>query len=213
MTRTILPLLLAVTGLAVGCQDEPKALPKLETPKLEAPKKTEPAQDQPTLSAVALEQPKSIADTKVEEPKVAAVEPIAIEISHDAEPERMYDRALDAKDVVVDRFVLAQDVSGREPVDESDHFASDTKRIFAFVQLANKDAPYAFTVHFEPVDGPPALYGVKLDVPTAPRFRTWAWTKLIHEPGKYRAVLRTLEGEEIIAREFTVDDPATQPAK
>ncbi|MET0286246.1 MAG: hypothetical protein ABW352_17335 [Polyangiales bacterium] len=203
--RTMLPLLLAVAGLAVGCQDAAKEPVKslLEpTQKLEAPKKVEEQ-----LTAVAPVEPVSILkgdDKKEDKPK--SEEPIVFEIAHD-EPE-LYDRALDAKDVVVDRFVLSSDVSGREPVQESDHFTSDNEKIFAFVQLANKDAPYAFTVHFEPVDGPAALYGVKLDVPTATRWRTWAWTKLMHEPGKYRAVLRTLEGEEIVAREFTIDEPA-----
>jgi hypothetical protein len=199
-TRTIFPLLLAVAGLAPGCQDEPKSLPK-SMPKLEAPapKEVEP----PALTAVAPAQPASIAEP-VTAPQDPKQEP-PVEISHAPEPTLSFDRPLDAKDVVLDRFVLAKDIAGREPVEESDHFTSDTDKIFAFVQLANTDAPYAFTVHFEPVDGPSSLYGVKLDVPTAARWRTWAWTKLVHEPGKYRAVLRTLEGEEIGAREFTVD--------
>jgi hypothetical protein len=208
--RTMFPLLLAVAGLAVGCQDaaqeSAKSLPA-PTLKLEAPKKVD---ELPALTAVAPAQPSSVAELKGDDKKKddtpKAEEPMVFEISHDDEPGIDYDRPLDAKDVVVDRFVLASDVSGREPVRESDHFTSDNEKIFAFVQLANEDAPYAFTVHFEPVDGPAALYGVKLDVPTAPRWRTWAWTKLVHEPGKYRAVLRTLEGEEIVAREFTIDE-------
>lgn len=213
-TRTIFPLLLAVAGLAVGCTEEPKAT---SMPKPAAPKVAPRLEQAPSLTAVAQERPPSIAelagDDKPKEPRLeepTQEEPVVLELGHDPAPELMFDRPLEAKDVVVDRFVLATDVAGREPVGESDHFASDTPKLFAFVQLANKDAPYAFTVHFEPVDGPPALYGVKLDVPSAPRWRTWAWTKLIHEPGKYRAVLRTLEGEEIVAREFTVDEPSDQ---
>lgn len=198
--RTMFPLLLAIAGLAVGCQDEPKAKPsQREAPPL-APARTE---EPPTLTAVAPPQPASIAEPKIDAP-TAHEEPIAI--SHAPEPEPGFDRPLDARDVVVERFVLAEGVAGREPVGESDHFPRDNAKIFAFVQLANTDAPYAFTVHFEPVDGPPSLYGVKLDVPTAPRWRTWSWTKLVHEPGKYRAVLRTLEGELIAAREFTIDE-------
>ncbi|HEX5661662.1 MAG TPA: hypothetical protein VFX59_30940 [Polyangiales bacterium] len=201
-TRTIFPLLLAVAGLTVGCQDrEPgsKATPKIEAPKVEAPKLEE-------LTALAPPAPTTIAELKGDdEPKKPKLEEELV-ITHDSEPEQMFDRPVDAKDVVIDRFVLARDVAGKEPVEESDHFSSDTAKIFAFVQLANEDEPFAVTVHFEPVDGPSALYGVKLDVPTAPRWRTWAWTKLVHTPGKYRAVLRTLEGEEISAREFTIDE-------
>jgi hypothetical protein len=199
--RKFFPLLFAVAGL-IGCQDKlevKRAEPKLEA-KLQQPLKEE----LPALAAVAPPAPKTIvSEPKLEQPEVLAIG--VEEISHDSAPEQMFDRPVDAKDVVVDRFVLAKDVAGREPIEESDHFAADNPKIFAFVQLANKDEPYAFTVHFEPVDGPKSEFGVKLDVPTAARWRTWAWTKLIHEPGKYRAVLRTLEGEEIVAREFTID--------
>jgi hypothetical protein len=210
--RSIFPLLLALAGLAAGCQDKPEANTtapaKLE--KLPEPPKLEPM---PALTAVAPEQPPSVSDLPLgddkEQPKVPKVETLELgvqEISHaEAEPVD-YDRPVEAKDIRVDRFVLARDVSGREPVAESDHFDTDTKQIFAFVQLANPDAPYAFTVHFEPVDGPTSLFGVKLDVPTAARWRTWAWTKIERAPGKYRAVLRTLDGEEIVSREFTIDE-------
>jgi hypothetical protein len=107
--------------------------------------------------------------------------------------------------VKVDRFVLAHDVKGREPVDEGDTFDVDTK-IFAFVQLANANAaPFAFRVHWEPVAGPASPYGVELKVETAPRFRTWSWTAIPREPGRYKAVLRTLDGQTIAEKPFTIE--------
>lgn len=201
--RKPFPLLLALAGLAFGCQDKPVAKPAREAPALKAAAPAQVKEEPPALTSLAPQLPPSVIDAPKAE-DAPTLEARAQEIIHAPEPD--FDRPVDAKDVQVDRFVLAKDVAGREPVDESDHFTADTAKIFAFVQLANSDAPFAFTVHFEPVDGPPSLYGVKLDVPTAARWRTWAWTKLIHEPGKYRAVLRTLEGEDIASREFTIDE-------
>ena len=107
--------------------------------------------------------------------------------------------------MTIDRFVLAHDVKGREPVDESDRFDVDTK-IFAFVQFANPDAvPFAFRVHWEPVDGPVSPYGVELKVETAARYRTWSWTAIPREPGQYKAVLRTLDGKTLAEKPFTIE--------
>jgi hypothetical protein len=210
-TRSILPLALALAGLGFGCTDKPD--PKEH----ELPAKQEVAQAQPEpmpmLTATAPAQPASITDGpsgEKKQPEPPKAEPLGLgvqEITHDDEPsvETDYDRPVDARDVRVDRFVLATDVKGREPVDESDSFPHGTQQIFAFVQLSNQDAPYAFEVHFEPVDGPRSQYGVKLNVPTATRYRTWAWTRIQREPGSYRAVLRTLEGEEIASREFVIE--------
>lgn len=123
-----------------------------------------------------------------------------------------FDRALDPSEVQVNRFVLASDVRGREPVGETDTFTTETAKIYAFVQLANDKEPYAFRVHWEKAEEPASAYGVKLSVPTAPRWRTWSWTAIRREPGEYRAVLRTLSGEEITSRPFLIE-PAGEDAE
>lgn len=120
-----------------------------------------------------------------------------------------YDRALDPAEVKIARFVLAHDVKDREPVDASDTFTSDVKKIFAFVELENGAAPYAFNVHWESLDQAPSPYGVKLGVKTSPRFRTWAWTAVKRSPGAYRAVLRTLDGKDIASRSFVIEAAET----
>jgi len=182
-----------------------------------APPSEEPAT---ALTASAPSQPSSVLTpterSHVGEASAQAPAPHAPE----PEPEPIdFSRTLEPEEVKIDRFVLAHDVQNREPIDEADTFASDADKIVAFVQLANGDAlPYAFTVHFEPEGGPAFPYGVQLNVPTAPRHRTWAWTRIKRAPGAYRAVLRTLDGEEIASRSFTIaasdtahaeaDDPA-----
>jgi hypothetical protein len=214
MTLTIRSLAL-ITGcaLAAACSEgeskAPAPRPRIDTPAPEAPK---PIDVPPVaLSAVSPARPGSIADApSAGEPKqgelaptgeVAEVAPAAVE--HDE-----YDRPLDPAEVKIDRFVLARGVEQREPVGESDVFGSDTKQIFAFVQLANEAGlPYAFRVHFEPLAGPATPYGVELTVPTAPRWRTWSWTRIERAPGRYKAVLRTLDGQDIAERTFTITAP------
>lgn len=165
------------------------------------------------LAATSPAQPPSIVDApapKVEERTVEGVQapaprPIDDKSMQSEAPEVDYDRALDPSEVEIDRFVLATDVQDREPLNATDTFTTETKKIFAFVQLANRSAPYAFRVHFEKLDEEPKPYGVKLTVPSAPRHRTWAWTALEREPGLYKAVLRTLDGKDIDSREFTIE--------
>jgi len=158
----------------------------------------------PALTAAAPAAPASVADVQVM-PKPEQPKP---ESSEDAESAKVlpdFERPLDPSEVKVVRLVLATDVQGREPLGESEQLTTDTKKIFAFVELSNDKPPYAFRVHWEKLGEPASPYGVKLDVPTAPRFRTWSWTAIRREPGSYRVVLRTLSGEEITSREFELE--------
>ena len=190
---------------ALGAKEQPHE--KLgDGPK---PKSNGPEGEPAALTTSAPALPTSLLDKAPppdEKPKLEGVTTAAV-ATEVSEPEVTidYDRPLDAAEVEVDRFVLAHDVEGREPVDASDIFTTDTKKIYAFVQLANKQAPYAFRVHWEKLDEAPSPYGVKLTVPTAERYRTWSWTAIKRDPGRYKAVLRTLDGVEIASREFTIE--------
>jgi hypothetical protein len=218
MTPTIRSIVV-LTGcfLASACS-EPAATPSAAKTRVGQPVVTAPTDDThkaqlEALTSLSPARPASLADAPLQNKK--AQELPALEVSASADPESTepspvehedFDRPLDPKSVKIDRFVLAEKVEGREPVNERDVFSSDTKEIFAFVQLANEtDPPYAFTVHWEPVDGPASPYGVKLTVPSASRWRTWAWTRIKREPGHYKAVLRTVDGEEIASKEFVIE--------
>jgi hypothetical protein len=223
-------VLLTACSLAGACSDSASSSPKGASQQSARMAETKPeiAKAQQKLEAAPLPQaeakvltgtspalPTSIVDTPAldksseaqrslgdEKPKPKDPKPDGVEGSGE-------DRPLDPADVKVDRFVLATDVKQREPVGESDVFSSDTPKIFAFVQLANEQgAPYAFRVHWEKLDEAASPYGVKLDVPTAAHWRTWSWTAIKRSPGRYKAVLRTLDGQEIASREFAIEEPA-----
>lgn len=217
MTSTLRSLLLlSACAVTSACTDPQTESPKPKTPSaVLAPATPALLKTEPMLAATAPASPTSVID------KPAATQP-ATKIAEQAKPEELvpdtakvalahapeptdYARPLDPSEVKIDRFVLAHDVKAREPVDESERFDVDTK-IFAFMQFANPDAaPFAFRVHWEPLDGLPSPYGVELKVETAPRYRTWSWTAIPREPGKYKAVLRTLDGETLAEKPFTVE--------
>lgn len=210
MTSTIRCIvLLSTCALWTACDDPKSARPEEETKQVGAAEAMRGPQalaaPVEALAATAPEPLKSVADAPTAQQETAhahAPEP-------EAEQDPRFDRALEAGEVQISRFVLAGDVMGREPVDVRDSFANDVK-IFAFVELANVALPYAFRVHWEPVDGPSSPYGVELKVRTAERFRTWSWTAIERKPGRYRAVLRTLDGQDIASRELEITDGNTE---
>ncbi len=212
---------LAVSGMclmAFACTDASPAreAAKTETkvaPAMPALKPSLPEQPA-ALTATAEAKPRTILDAP-EQKQEPALDPN--ELSKDAgtklelaaaqnhEEPIDYSRPLAASEVTVKRFLLSSGVEGHEPLDERDSFKGDEK-IFAFMELTNSEGePYAFRVHWEPSEGPASPYGVELHVKTSPRFRTWSWTAIPREPGSYRAVLRTLDGEEIASRTFTIE--------
>jgi hypothetical protein len=104
----------------------------------------------------------------------------------------------------VDRLVIARGVEAREPVGTDTTFAKDEKRVFAFVELANKEhAPGEVTVQFvDPAGHPHAP--VDLSVGDSPRFRTWAFTRQAHTPGTWKALVRDEKGHVLAQTVFEV---------
>jgi hypothetical protein len=201
MSVTIRTLtVLSALGLSFDCDERPSApaLPAAPSAHVEPARVAEPV----ALAAVAPPaQPAAPVAAPAEPPFVPVVTPEELDFMHEATVEH---RSVSADEVKVKRFVLSHDVKGREPVDETDFFSTDTPKIFAFVELENGGAPYGVRVHFEAADGPALPYGIDLEVGSAPHFRTWAYTRIRREPGVYRAVLRTESGEDVATRTFTV---------
>ena len=216
---------LVVSGVClvtIACSDaspvsETKQREPKNTPAMPAPKSSFAQEETAALAALAEAKPRTILDgpekkkpdEQLLEAKDAGLKAELLAVATHEEPID-YSRPLAASEVTMKRFVLARGVEGREPLDESDSFTGDEK-IFAFMELSNGDAePYAFRVHWEPLEGPASPSGVELHVKTAPLFRTWSWTANPREPGQYRAVLRTLEGEEIASRAFTIETAVSE---
>ena len=106
----------------------------------------------------------------------------------------------------VKRIVVAKGVKGHEPVDPSSSFsAKDAGKIYAFVEVENKDrAPSEITVSFEPPGGGTSRGNVKLAVGGEPRWRTWAFTRTARDVGSWTAVVKDHRGDVIGRAPFEI---------
>lgn len=109
----------------------------------------------------------------------------------------------------VRRVAVGTGVSAREPIGVAERFDREEERLFAFVELANEGEATRVVVTFEP-ETPSReahLTGlVELEVPgSVRRHRTWAWSRNVHAPGRWSAVVRDLDGRELARAPFVVE--------
>lgn len=107
--------------------------------------------------------------------------------------------------LVVKRLVVAPAVKGREPVSPTTSFKADAGKIYAFVELENKEATESeITVSFEAPDGKSATGNVKLDVGASPQWRTWAYTRAARAAGSWTAIVKNRRGDVLARAPFEV---------
>ncbi|WP_437301896.1 DUF2914 domain-containing protein [Sorangium sp. So ce388] len=115
------------------------------------------------------------------------------------------ERAVAAPELQVVRLVVSRGIAGREPLESATSFASaEIDRIYAFVELANKDrAASEITVAFTPPDGSAPLR-IPLAVGAQRRFRTWAATRKARAAGLWAVVVSDATGKELARASFTI---------
>jgi Protein of unknown function (DUF2914) len=203
MTRHfVLPISLALVFATIGCDGR-----KADWLDSDSAQEVEERAVPPLVDKVA---PKSAEATKEIAAKTVDVKPstrtsdehVATTTSGADEAEPTVD--VDA-DLFVKRLVVSSGVQGREPVGANTTFtAGASERIYAFVEVGNRDASAsAITVSFVR-DGKPVRGGVELRVGSSPRWRTWAYTRLAKEPGSYQVVVSGPRGQELARQTFTV---------
>ena len=110
----------------------------------------------------------------------------------------------------IKRLVVTGAIDGREPAPSST-FEANGEPVYAFVELAN-DAPANTTIVVKFENPRKSVGFVKLAVPPVQtRWRTWALTRRIDEPGEWEAVVSTEGGVELARQPFTVSMPAAHP--
>jgi len=103
------------------------------------------------------------------------------------------------------RFVVARKIENREPI-AGDEFKLGSAPVYAFVEFENsaRDAR-SVRVMFQNQDTKVTVGHVKLTVPgAAERFRTWGNTRMIRDPGRWEAVVSTVDGVELGRAQFEV---------
>ncbi len=123
--------------------------------------------------------------------------------------ERRVDGSRAAEGLRVRRLAVATGIEDREPVGTSERFDGEQERLYVFVDLANRGDETQIEVSFEP-ESPTReaqVTGlVDLEVPArVGRHRTWAWSRNVHAPGEWSAVVRDLEGRELARTSFVVE--------
>jgi hypothetical protein len=120
------------------------------------------------------------------------------------------DGTRDGEGLRVRRLVVSTGVEDREPTGASERFERDEPRLYAFVDLANRGDATEVEVVFEPENETRAAHVtglVTLEVPAeVGRHRTWAWSRNVHAPGRWSAIVRDLEGHELARTSFVVEE-------
>lgn len=201
ITPWLVPALLAAT---LGCDASPE-----ET----APRPSrEPA---PNASAIQAPDAKASA-ANAEAPRASdasstdeAVAPPRQGSKTSTASEAAIDPAL-AERLRIKRLVVATSVDQREPQGAAESFGLEgLERVYAFVEVENPSRSESeVVVTFEPPDGTKAAPTghVTLSVGASPRWRTWAFTRGIHQPGEWTAVVTTPTGKELARQSFLITE-------
>ncbi len=193
MTRFALlaPIVLALTGLT-ACAERAATAPPEPVPSL-ASTAGEPSID------LNLSSP-SPAPERVEHTE-AAPEVVESADRLGAPSPELYE----ASGLRLRRLVLARDIQSREPVETGVLFPAEERPIYAFVDVANDTTEDRHVrVVFERPDGQNVGL-VELTVPaSAPRWRTWALSRMVTEPGEWIANVETEDGELLGRQPFTM---------
>lgn len=107
----------------------------------------------------------------------------------------------------VRRLVVARSIEDREPQEVATRFTMDANdRLYAFAEVQNNGAPTHVHVRFVPRTAARRSVGLAtLEVPTASRWRTWAYSDFVRTPGEWVAVLEADDGTELARTPFVIE--------
>lgn len=105
----------------------------------------------------------------------------------------------------VKRIQFSESIKGREPVEPEETFEAGTKKLYAFIELANDTKQKSkVTVTFVPPMG--GATKVTLDVGDKSRWRTWALRKNPSAVGTWKVIVKDEQGRELAHRSFEVTE-------
>lgn len=114
-------------------------------------------------------------------------------------------RRVAENDFGVRRLIVARGIEDREPLGAASRFESNNDRLYAFVEAVNEGDAGQLVVVFENEEGD-EVGNINLEIPAnVPRWRTWAWSQRVREPGRWTAVIRTSDGTELARERFIIE--------
>jgi pyruvate/2-oxoglutarate dehydrogenase complex dihydrolipoamide acyltransferase (E2) component len=178
-------LSLGLSSWAIGCSERSE----IAEPELVAAPRSAAAAAPASTRAEAVVEPVAAA-AKLAAPAAPTVKP------------QVSEQPLVADALAVRRLVVTHTIENREPV--SGELRIGEQPIVAFLELTSS-APVEQTVTVSFERAGTAVGLVKLSVPAhSRRWRTWAQTRRIREPGAWDAVVRSQEGQELSRTKFQV---------
>jgi hypothetical protein len=200
---TVAMFSLGFSIMALACRSEPEeSSARVSRDQVGAPVAAAPSADSTAVaSELATQQSPQILAAAV--PSAATSTRSAADMSSNATP---VDSVADAKNLAVKRFVVTTAVHEREPAPNDSPLVADGNPIYAFAELVNADSSeQKVSVTFERKGSSVRVGNATLTVPAkVPRYRTWANTRYIREPGTWEAVLSTSSGMELSRVSFEV---------
>lgn len=111
--------------------------------------------------------------------------------------------------VEVTEIILGSQLENGVPAAPTTSFSRSDGSVYCVVRLTNQSgAEGAVRVAFERAEGEPQTRqgGFRLEYPARPRYRTVARTTTQRDPGSYRCVVRTDEGQVLSHADFTLSE-------
>ena len=110
--------------------------------------------------------------------------------------------SMDTPGFVINRMVVCEKITDREPVAISNTFSSDTERIYCFLEAADiaQDTPITFIWYFEKKE----MARVSLPLVKGRRWRTYSSKKLAGLKGNWQVELRGSSGAVLNTISFKV---------
>jgi hypothetical protein len=106
------------------------------------------------------------------------------------------------------RLVVTKELRNKEPVVSAGPLLADGEAVIAFLELANPSPSEGrVRVVFEQTGAPPVGH-VELKVPAqARKWRTWARSELVRQPGRWTARVFAPSGQRLAERSFELVAP------
>jgi len=184
--------------LALSCGDDPRApVPEEERPSAAAEREITRDKAAPPHPPAA-PPPENMAQQQ--QPSVARPAPAAAPAVEPGEQPVAHEGGF-----FIDSLVVARGVEQRQPVDPGTSFtAPEPIRLYAFVNVVNPErVDGELTVTWLAPDGK-ERGRVVLAFPEQPRWRTWSYYSHIGRPGRWEAIVRTADGQELGRAPFDI---------
>jgi hypothetical protein len=185
-------ILIATLLMAFGCQDsKPEESRIIERMASEQPTLTSTTAPPSSSRLEALRTEPTIDEGSTRAPQPGLPSMPAVE-SHDG--------------LRIERLVMASEVEDLEPIMASSVFATADDKIYAFIEASNaSEKERSLMIHFIGPGGQ-VTGGIELRIPaSAPRWRTWAYTRHAKSPGIWRVEIRDADGALLGVAPFEVE--------